>query len=1037
MSLSKLILTAFALLFSCISFSQAICGFDNVHGRRMKEDPVYRQQMINYESNLNKYIQSHGNLQHSKKGPTVLGGALYNIPVVVHVVNTGGAVGSIYNPTDAQIQGAINYLNQVYNGSYPGLEGVKDLQIQFVLAQRDPNCNPTNGINRIDGSGIAGYSAGGVNVSTSLGTDEINVKNLIRWDPTQYYNIWVVDKIDGNDGTSGTFIAGFAYFPGGNPNYDGTIMLATQMVSGQKTLPHEIGHAFNLYHPFEGSPDKNTCPANSNCNTDGDQICDTDPITYNQLGGNISFTCRTGTTNPCTGTLYTINTENNFMNYTSCYDLFTADQKTRMLASAVSPARLSLSNSFGGTPPNTGTTTCTPKINFELDNDQVTELTSTTSGCRSYTDYTYNMVIGNSPSITATATLNVASGTATEGLDFDITTNGNFVTPSKTLTFPSGSNSSQSFTIRIYDDASVESAESFTLNFTVNNGGGNAVVGDGRPTLTIKINDNDIAPYGPTNVTKTLGTNLATLQSPFAAANAKQKAQILYSAAELTSAGISAGNIIGLAFDIVKASGVAFVYNGLTIKIGQTTNTAIYNGTTFFPLSDAGFTTAYSSNYTTSNGWNNFTFSTPFVWDGTSNVVVEVCYDNGVSTDANDGCLSYTDGNASSNYVFKSINCNTAYSGLISQYGSGLKPMIQFVYADAGTQVQTILNSSKQEYLGPNADIYFYDQSNKKLMARIQNQSAFDYGCTQVVIDRSGTNATAFWNNNVANYIMDKTFRVLPTTNNASGNYLITLYYTQAEVNGWQTATGQNISNIQLVKTANQVSLVTPANPTGAGTIVTGNPAITTLGTNTALTYNFTTGFSGFGAGIIGSSTLPIELLSFNAELKDNNVLLDWSTTSEEATKEFDIERAYDAQHFIKIGSVPAAGSSSTIHAYSFTDPDISQEKNYYRLRQIDIDGKSAYSKVILIRNSFKYPFAVLNNPFSNALDIQFGEAVKGNAQIRLLDITGRELFTNRSEATGLTRIHIDLSQQHISAGVYLLEVSFNNEKHIERVVKQ
>ena len=73
------------------------------------------------------------------------------------------------------------------------------MKIQFAIAQRDANCNPTNGINRVNGSSIANYTSGGVGLETSLGTNEINVKSLIRWPATQYYNIWEVNKIDGNN----------------------------------------------------------------------------------------------------------------------------------------------------------------------------------------------------------------------------------------------------------------------------------------------------------------------------------------------------------------------------------------------------------------------------------------------------------------------------------------------------------------------------------------------------------------------------------------------------------------------------------------------------------------------------------------------------------------------------------------------------------------------------------------------------------------------------------------------------------------------
>jgi hypothetical protein len=1041
MGLPRWLLTAFSLLFFYVSFSQAICGFDLVQGRKIKEDPIYRQKILNYESNLRKYIQQHPLQSISKTQsnafrptPKTLSGPPYVIPVVVHIVTTGGPVGSIYNPTDAQVQGTIAYLNEVYNGTYPGTQGAGNLQIQFVLAQRDPNCNPTNGIDHIDGSGIAGYTSGGVNVQTTVGTDEINVKNLIRWDPTQYYNIWVVDKIDGNDGTSGTFVAGYAYFPGGDPNYDGTVLLATQMIAGQKTLPHELGHGFNLYHPFQNpaDPTSSTCPINANCNTDGDQICDTDPITEP-----INFVCRTGTINPCTGTVYTINTESNYMNYTNCSTLFTADQNTRMLASAASPDRVSLTTSLGGTAPDAGSTQCIPKIDFELANDQVTEATTVTTGCRAYTDYTYNMVIGNLPSAATTATLAVISGTATEGMDFDITTNGNFSSPSKTINFPAGSTSSQSFTVRIYDDASVEGTESFTLGFSVNNGGGNAVAGDGRSTLTITINDNDVAPYGPVNTTKSIGSSLGLLLSPFAAANSKQKSQILYYASELSSVGIAAGNILGLALNLSKNSGSAFVYNSLTIKIGSTVHASLYNGSTEFPLSDASFTTVYSANYTSISGWNNFTFTTPFVWDGSSNLVVEICYDDGVATDQTDNTEAYTDGSANSNYVFQSgINCGGSFSSF-SLYNSGFKPIVEFIYADPGTQVQTLVNSSRQQYLGPNADIYFYDQTNNQLMARIQNLSNFNYDCTQVIIDRAGTGTTPFWNNNPADNLMDKTFHVIPTNNNASGSYIITLYYTQAEINGWQTATGQSVSNIQLAKVPSQISNTTPANPTGAGVVTQGNPTVSTLGTNTALTYNFTNGFSGFGAGVFGVA-LPIELLSFEGQLKDHFANLQWTTSIEVNSKTFEIERSYDDSIFSSIGTIPAAGTSATQRNYSFKDPDIAQAMNYYRLKEIDMDGNFQYSKQILLQqSSAAYDYRVISNPFLDQVIIEFGQPQTGKIITRLLDITGRQMIRQVNEGSALTIIHMDVSNIHLSSGVYLLEIQYNNEVHAERVIKQ
>jgi Pregnancy-associated plasma protein-A/GEVED domain len=354
---SNIILVLFLIL-QYTSTAQEKCGFDIVHKKMLRNNESYRKNVEEQEKFIQQYRKNQQSAQlalpgipnasnssigsvstnQSTTSATASASALYTIPVVVHVVHTGDAVGTTYNPSDADIIGAIDYLNQVYNGTYPGTVGAGDIQIQFVLALRDPSCNPTTAINRVNGSGLTNYVSNGVNAGTVNGTPELSVKNLSRWDPSRYYNIWLVNKIDGADGTSGSFTAGFAYFPGASASLDGTIILASQMKAGRRTLPHEMGHAFNLYHVFEDAG-ASTCSPNASCSTEGDRVCDTDPIT------SPSSTCRTGT-NSCTGTSYSINTENNYMNYTACKTLFTQGQKDRMLAAAAGPYRISLTSSY-------------------------------------------------------------------------------------------------------------------------------------------------------------------------------------------------------------------------------------------------------------------------------------------------------------------------------------------------------------------------------------------------------------------------------------------------------------------------------------------------------------------------------------------------------------------------------------------------------------------------------------------------------------------------------------------------------------------
>lgn len=502
----------------------------------------------------------------------------------------------------------------------------------------------------------------------------------------------------------------------------------------------------------------------------------------------------------------------------------------------------------------------TPDIQFQNISANSTEATTFTSGCRGYTDYTVNMQILNAPVGAATVTLAVVGGgTATQNIDYLLTTNGNFVTPSQVLTFPNGVTNLQPITVRIYDDAAIETTESFTLNYAIS-GGSNAQAGSSNQTFTYTINSNDAAPLAAATLSAGVGTSNISLNQPFRSSQFDARTQMLYTAAELNALGFSAGNITSLGFNVVT-KGSTQPFGGFTIKLKNTLTTVLSGAF------ETGATTVYSASYSTVVGLNTIPI-TSFFWDGTSNLLVDMCFDN--TTASGDDLIQGATSIANTIFDRQSTNV-TAGCAIVNSsfvFGTSSRPIITFSINTAGTVISTALNSTKNVYLGPNDDVYFYDAAGA-ILARIRNLTAFDYGCTQVTIDRAGSGTTQFWNTNTPNNVLQKTIKVVPTNNTTTGSYQITLYYTGTEVTNWQTATGLSFSSAQVVKVSNGffVPDVTPTTPRINDVIlVTGSSA--SFGSNFTITGNFSsTGFSGFGVGVPGN---PISTANFRTKASGN-----------------------------------------------------------------------------------------------------------------------------------------------------------------------
>jgi trimeric autotransporter adhesin len=672
------------------------------------------------------------------------------------------------------------------------------------------------------------------------------------------------------------------------------------------------------------------------------------------------------------------------------------------------------------------TNTPLPTIQFQQAKVDVPETYTTATTCgRGYRDVTVNMNIGAAPTgnVTATIAAGVAA-TATNNLDYQLLSN--------TVTFSSGSTATQSFTVRIFDDAATETLESIPLVYTITSGSTFAQTGTTLQTCQVDITDNEKAPNAPFNgsiATGLFNTSLGA-SSPLQSTQSDKKIQYLYRASELLARGLTAGTINSMSF-VVNEKASTTPYNGLTIKIGTTTNTTL--GTTF--LTSTGYTTIYTApggGFTPLMGDNTFTVSS-FTWDGTSNIVLEFCYDNSAVGTADD----ILEGEA------VGFNCQSrlaATTGAGCGFTTGatastFRPVITFTQPVPATTVATALSTTVNVYLGPLETVNVFDGSNN-IVATIQNLSAHDYGCTSVTIDRAGTTSSQFWNTPVANNLLSKTIRVIPTTNNLTGSYQITLYYTQAEVQGWETATGQTFSNIQLVKYTGAISTITPTNTQSSNVTVVASPARGTMGTNYTLTATVNNGFSGFGAGIPGTppSTLPVTLLSFDAKLQNEYAVLNWATSFELNNEGFEIEKSTDGFNFIKIGFVKASPLTVNGASYTFTDPAKADKLQYYRIKQIDFGGAVNYSATVVLRNN-KTGIQWVSNPFVNTINIRFNESNSKHVKARLTDMNGKILTQIERQNLNTNVWRLDVSRLALSNGIYLLTVEENGKANTFKVM--
>ena len=620
--------------------------------------------------------------------------------------------------------------------------------------------------------------------------------------------------------------------------------------------------------------------------------------------------------------------------------------------------------------------------------------------CRPYTDYMVTMQIENAPIGNAIITIN-GGGNATDLYDYKI-----IGTP---FTFLNGMTNDKSFTVRIIDDGEVDPLENLELTYTIT-GTTTAIYGSSNQTCLVKIHDDEHAPYSGeiphyeenfesglvfgSGVNNWNNSNNSGAESWVlgSGGDLSDSGKSLYISENGTSNGYNTSNSYNyVSIESSQINGVGKNNQVLTFDyvsegdLGHDFGRLAYN-------SGTGVTIIEGGNYA------------PFVGVSTKKTAQIVLPAN---TNGNNFRLTWGWSN--------SVTNPGGVSGKSFEIDN-----IRVTEGTPGIRVETeITTVTDEQYLGPFQSIYYYDPNDGNLLLYIQNTSSHDYGCTSVEINRAGKGATEFQFVDVSLDVTDKSYKVIPTNNNPSGTYKLTLFYTEDEISGWESATGNSRANIQIVKTIGNISAVTPGNQQLTTTFY--NPVtLGSFGNDITLTSTINNGFSGFAAGIT-TDILPIHLLHFDANAINNEVVsIDWITAREVDNDYFTVERSLNALDWEEVSIVNGAGNSSILLDYNLIDKNPLNGISYYRLKQTDFDGEYEYSEIKSVNIKAQITDVVLYpNPTSSKV------ILKGNPselnEISIYNVLGQNI-THIIQVNKFDDTTVILDFSELISGVYFVK---------------
>ena len=186
----------------------------------------------------------------------------------------------------------------------------------------------------------------------------------------------------------------------------------------------------------------------------------------------------------------------------------------------------------------------------------------------------------------------------------------------------------------------------------------------------------------------------------------------------------------------------------------------------------------------------------------------------------------------------------------------------------------------------------------------------------------------------------------------------------------------------------------------------------------------------------------PVELVSLNAEMSYNSAIINWKTASELNNKGFYIERLNIKNlngEWEIIGFVEGKGTTTETSEYSFVDKNITAAKYFYRLKQMDFDGKYVYSDIVELNAANLITDFVLNqnypNPFNPSTTISWQMPKSSVVNLKIYDITGSVAAVLINERLEAGNHKIEFNAEGLSSGVYFYSLETDNLKLVKKML--